>query len=85
MKRVAMGLLAVMLLGMTACGQKSAEKQFVAMDTVISFRAEGKEAEDAIQAAEQTMYALEAGLSRTRETSEVSVLNQAEGGVLESV
>ena len=77
MKRIASMLLAVgMILSLTACGEKSTEKQLIAMDTVIAFRADGKNAEEAIKSGEQMIYGLEAKLSRTREDSEVSVLNK---------
>lgn len=77
MKRIAAAMLAAaLMLGLTACGVKSTEKQFIAMDTVITFKADGKQAEKALQAAEQQIYALEARLSRTRADSEVTKLNE---------
>lgn len=84
MKRIgAILLLAVLILTLSSCGSKNVQKQFIAMDTVISFRAEGKNAEKALQEAEKEIYALEAMLSRTRADSEVTRLNQADGEIVE--
>ena len=84
MKRItAAALAAVLVLGLTACSPKRAERQFIAMDTVIAFRADGKKAEEALKTAEQEIYALEAMLSRTLEDSEVTALNEAAGEAVE--
>ena len=82
MRRIAALLLAVFLaVSLTACSEKSAEKQVFAMDTVMQFTAYGKDREAAVKEAEAEMYRLEGLLSRTREDSEVSQLNSA-GGVV---
>ena len=80
MRRFMTGLLTlVLLLSLTACGEKSAEKQVFAMDTVMLLTACGDESEDALKEAELELYRLEALLSKTQETSTVSALNAAEG------
>lgn len=82
MRRIAALLLAVLLaVSLTACSEKSAEKQVFAMDTVMQFTAYGKDREAAVKEAEAEMYRLEGLLSRTREDSEVSQLNSAGGAV----
>ena len=81
MKRLGCLLLALALAGsLSGCGSSGpAEGQTFAMDTVMNFSAYGKTGEDAITAARERIYQLEAELSRTREDSEVSQLNQAGG------
>ena len=80
MKRTIAAVLAMLLvMTLSACGAKSAEEQFIAMDTVIAFRAEGKQAEKVLEEARQQIYDLEALLSRTRGESEVTLLNEAGG------
>ena len=80
MRKIAMifitAALAAVLCG---CGAEPVQEQFIAMDTVIAFRAEGKRAQEAVEQARSEIYALEGILSRTREASEVSALNQAGG------
>ena len=80
MKKIAM-IIIVAVIGtvLCGCGSKSVQEQFIAMDTVIAFRADGKQAKNAVEQAQSEIFALEALLSRTRENSEVSVLNRAEG------
>lgn len=80
MKRITAMLLAVLLaVSVAGCGAKSAEEQLIAMDTVIALRMEGAQAKQALQEATQQIYDLEALLSRTRESSEVTRLNEAGG------
>ena len=80
MKRFLTGVLTlVMILGLTACEEASAQKQVFAMDTVMTLSAYGKPCEDALKEAEMELYRLEALLSRTSETSTVSAINEAAG------
>ena len=81
MKRIIFPFLALLLL-LTACGEKSAQQQFFAMDTVMSITAYGDEAEETVPAAVAEVNALEALLSRTRADSEVSALNAAAPGAV---
>jgi len=84
MKKIAAGSLIILLMiGFTACGQASAEAQIIAMDTVMTFTAYGKDGEKAISEAGRLIYELEDQLSRTREDSEVSRLNTADGEQME--
>jgi len=84
MKKIATIIMAaVLMFVLYGCGAKSVQEQFIAMDTVIAFRAEGREAQEAVQQAQSEIFSLEALLSRTRETSEVSALNQARGAETE--
>ena len=71
MKRLGCLLLALALAGsLSGCGSSGpAEGQTFAMDTVMNFSAYGKTGEDAITAARERIYQLEAELSRTREDS----------------
>ena len=78
MRRIGCLLLALLLTGsLSGCDSGPAEGQAFAMDTVMNFSAYGKAGEDAIAAAQERIYQLDAELSRTREDSEVSKLNQA--------
>ena len=70
---------AALLVSLTACGEKGAEKQVFAMDTVMLLKADGAQAEAAVQEAEAEMYRLDALLSLTQADSEVSRLNAAAG------
>lgn len=84
MRKIAMILITAVLMSLLyGCGAKSVQEQFIAMDTVIAFRAEGKQAQEAIEQAQSEIYALEGILSRTRESSEVSLLNRANGESVE--
>jgi len=83
MKRCLTGVLAlVMILTLTACEEKSAQKQVFAMDTVMTLAAYGDSCEDVLKEAEVELYRLEAMLSRTAETSTVSEINGAAGAVV---
>ena len=77
MKRSFMFICAVALL-LTGCGASAdeASAQLFAMDTVMQLDAYGHQVKQAVSDAEETIQALEARLSRTREDSLVSVLNQ---------
>jgi thiamine biosynthesis lipoprotein len=71
-------LLALLLL--TGCTAKTPEatSQIFAMDTVMDFYAVGEGAEDTLTAAAQEINRLEALLSRTRQTSEISAINSGD-------
>lgn len=72
-------LAAAMLLSLTACGQpKGAGKVVYAMDTVMNLTAYGKDAEAALNEAEEALYALDKLLDRHDENSAVSALNRGE-------
>ena len=77
MKRRFMFICAAALL-LTGCGASAdeASAQLFAMDTVMQLDAYGHQVKQAVSDAEETIQALEARLSRTREDSLVSVLNQ---------
>lgn len=65
----------VFVLCLTACSQESAQQQFFAMDTVMSITAYGDGAEEAVTAAMAKINTLETLLSRTREGSDINLLN----------
>ena len=71
----------ILLAAFVLLGGCSGEKEisFTAMDTVMTLRAEGKNAEKALEEAKKTLNELENELSRTIEESDVSRLNAAEG------
>ena len=62
------------------CAQRSAEREFFAMDTVMQLRAYGPEAEAALSQAEAEIYRLEGALSCRDEHAALAPLNQAGGG-----
>ena len=64
------------------CAQKSAEREFFAMDTVMQLRAYGPEAEDALTQAEAEIYRLEGELSCRDEHAALARLNEAGGGTV---
>lgn len=74
MKRLMLPFFALVFL-LTACSQESAQQQFFAMDTVMSITAYGKDAEEAVAAAMLKVNTLESLLSRTREGSDIDLLN----------
>lgn len=77
MKRWGAALLAALLLVLAGCGQaQSYEKDFFAMDTVISLTVYGKNGETAAAAAAARISQLEQLLSVTRDTSEIASLNR---------
>ena len=71
-------LLLALLLMLTGCGQRVPEEtsQIFAMDTVMDFYAVGEGAGDVLTDAAREINRLEALLSRTRESSEVYLLNE---------
>ncbi len=77
MKKSVSLLLALLLaLSLTACGQKSETVELFAMDTYMTLSAAGDGAVDVLTQAAQTINSLEASLSRTISTSDVSHLNR---------
>ncbi len=79
MKRLFSLLLALCLVfPLTACAPKEETMQLFAMDTVMDMLAVGGKADEALSAAAQEINRLEALLSRTRQTSEVSAINSGE-------
>lgn len=81
MKKCFGALLAALLMAgcLSACQSKPAEAQVFAMDTVMLFSVYGESGEAAIQDARQEISRLENLLSRTREDSEVALLNRTSG------
>ena len=67
----------ILCLPLSACSPKSESCEFFAMDTYMSISATGGEAEKALQAAQQTVFAMERRLSATDEKSEIARLNAA--------
>lgn len=67
-----------LLLLLAACGGEEVhERQFFAMDTLMTVTAHGHGAEEGVSAAVERINALEGLLSRTREGGEVAALNAA--------
>ena len=62
------------------CAQRSAEREFFAMDTVMQLRAYGPEAEAALAEAEAEIYRLDGALSCRDEYAALARLNEAGGG-----
>ena len=62
------------------CAQKSAEREFFAMDTVMQLCAYGPAAEDALAQAEAEIYRLEGVLSCRDEQAALARLNETGGG-----
>ena len=77
MKRLTCLLLACLTaLALTACGaEKPQEISLFAMDTYMTLAAYGDSADDALTAASREINRLEATLSRTIDTSEISQIN----------
>ena len=69
-------LTTVLLLTLTACVPKSAGVDIFAMDTYMSLVAYGKDASAALNDCTQAIHLLEQEISRTREGSDVDVLNR---------
>lgn len=79
-KRLSCLLLALVLVfPLTACGDKEHKIEIFAMDTVMDLTAYGKNGEAALSAATQEINRLEALLSRTRASSEITAINEADG------
>lgn len=75
-------VLAVCFVLLCSCGApapQSADVQFTAMDTFMHLTACGDGADDALDAARQSVLALEAALSVTDPDSELSAVNRANG------
>lgn len=62
---------------------KTAEKDFFAMDTVISVKLKGKDAEKCIEQIEKCVTDLDGVLSRHDASSQISLINQNKGGLLD--
>ena len=78
------GLFVLILLLCTGCGQQwEYETDFFAMNTYMTIRAYGKQAEEAATKAEQSVFALENLISRTRENTDIARLNAAGGAEIE--
>ena len=73
MKKILPLLLALLLL--TGCAPKAESLDIFAMDTYMSLVAVGNEAFDALQSSANIVNTLEQSMSRTIDTSDVSVLN----------
>ena len=82
MKIKYLALFSALLLLLTGCTAKvpEATSQIFAMDTVMDFYAVGENADEVLTAAAQEVNRLEALLSRTREGSDVYMLNQLSAG-----
>ena len=79
MKRVISFLLLPLFFLLAGCAPQEAEEQFFTMDTVMSIRAYGSGAADAVSAARQEIEALNAQLSRTDPNSLIAQLNAHAG------
>ena len=76
-KYLAVFLSMLMLLSFTACGQsRPASVDIFAMDTYMSLVAYGKDAQSALEEAAYGINLLETEISRTREGSDIDVLNK---------
>ena len=73
-------LTALAVVSLTACGaEKPAVKTVYAMDTVMTLTAYGKNAEEAVAAAEEELYRLDQLLDRFAENSELAAINANAG------
>lgn len=82
MKNKLIGVVTAVILPflLAGCGSETAHSQdFYAMDTAMNITAYGANAEDAISESIAYINALEADISRTRETSDIYAVNHAEG------
>ena len=68
----------ILCLPLSACSPKSESCEFFAMDTYMSISATGGDAEEALQEAQQAVFAMEHRLSATEAGSEVARLNAGE-------
>ena len=77
MKRVCCAVLAALLLCLSGCGVQSEPEQLslFAMDTYMTLAAYGDKASEALAACGQELNRLDGALSRTREGSEIYILN----------
>ena len=71
---------AMLTFSLTGCGSETTYSQdFYAMNTAMNITAYGANAQDAITKSISYINALEADISRTRETSDIYAVNHAEG------
>lgn len=82
MKRACVLIFLCLPLLLCGCAQKSAEREFFAMDTVMQLRAYGPEAGRALAEAEAEIYRLEGELSCRDEHAALARLNEAGGGTV---
>ena len=82
MKRACVLIFLCLPLLLCGCAQKSAEREFFAMDTVMQLRAYGPEADRALAEAEAEIYRLEGELSCRDEHAALARLNEAGGGTV---
>ena len=82
MKRAYVLIFLCLPLLLCGCAQKSAEREFFAMDTVMQLRAYGPEADRALAEAEAEIYRLEGELSCRDEHAALARLNEAGGGTV---
>ena len=82
MKRTCVLIFLCLPLLLCGCAQKSAEREFFAMDTVMQLRAYGPEADRALAEAEAEIYRLEGELSCRDEHAALARLNEAGGGTV---
>ena len=80
MKRACVLIFLCLPLLLCGCVQKSAEREFFAMDTVMQLHAYGPEADRALAEAEAEIYRLEGELSCRDEHAALARLNEAGGG-----
>ncbi len=79
-RAVALVLCMVLALGLTACGDtKMEQKQVLAMDTIMTLTAYGKQAEAGLNAAEAVILSMDAMLDPELPTSTVYAINHAAG------
>lgn len=76
-------ILGTLAVALTGCAPKQATQDFYAMDTVMSITAYGGKAEQAVSECVQYINQLEAAISRTQESSEISAVNEADGTTVE--
>ena len=79
----ALGLAAALLLSGCSAQSTPVSRQFFAMDTIMTLEASGKEAEDALDQAVDSIYRLEALWDVTDENSEIWDLNHSGGAWVE--
>ena len=82
MKRACVLIFLCLPLLLCGCAQKSAEREFFAMDTVMQLRAYGPEADRALAEAEAEIYRLEGELSCRDEHAALARLNEAGSGTV---